>query len=420
MYKLIDIAIKGFWGEYHAKCNFNDDVNIIIGKNGTGKTTFINILNAVLSVDSNALLDNDFTEVTIRLGLDGSSRTIKVIKSEEMPFTAVRYHIAQKRFVLPLVGEDLRSASIYRRRAAEAASKIREELSEIVALASLSVYRFRNNSDLDAQERNGHRKALGPVDMRLSELMHSLSNYQLSLAQRSRNISVELQRDVLMSLLYKSGANQVGYALDFDADQEKQNLISAYKQLGIHGSSINKRIAEHVGSIEATVKEIKSALNGKEQPLDHVNFAPLEASKRAHQVFDMSIEAEKKIKTVYSQVDLFLMILKEFIEGKEFGFDAGELIVKAPENIPISKLSSGEKQLLIIFAETLLQRQQPYIFLADEPELSLHIAWQRKIIPAIRKLNPNAQVLVATHSPEIAGKYRSSILNMEDILHVAN
>lgn len=420
MYKLIDISIKGFWGEYHAKCNFNDDVNIIIGKNGTGKTTFINILNAVLSVDSNALLDNDFTEVIIRLGLDGSSRTIKVIKSEDMPFTAARYHIAQKRFALPLVGEDLRSASIYRRRAAETASKIREELSEIVALASLSVYRFRNNSDLDAQERNGHRKALGPVDMRLSELMHSLSNYQLSLAQRSRNISVELQRDVLMSLLYKSGANQVGYALDFDADQERQNLISAYKQLGIHGSSINKRIAEHVGSIEATVKEIKSALDGKKQPLDHVDFAPLEASKRAHQVFDMSLEAEKKIKTVYSQVDLFLMILKDFIDGKEFGFDAGELVVKAPENIPISKLSSGEKQLLIIFAETLLQRQQPYIFLADEPELSLHIAWQRKIIPAIRKLNPNAQVLVATHSPEIAGKYRSCILNMEDILHVAN
>ncbi|KJK17137.1 ATP-binding protein [Pseudomonas sp. 2(2015)] len=420
MYKLVEISIDGFWGKYHARCGFNQDVNIIIGKNGTGKTTFMNILNAVLSVDTVALLDNDFTEVVIRLGFDGSSRTIKVTKSEDMPFTAVRYHIAQRKFALPLIGEDLRSASLYRRRAAEAAQKIKDELSGIVSLASLSVYRFRSNTDPDAQDRGTYRKVLGPVDMRLNELMHSLSNYQLSLAQRSRNISVDLQRDVLMSLLYKNEANQVGYALDFDADQEKQNLVAAYKQLGIYGSSINKRIAEHVSSIESTVQEIKAAIKRQEKSFEHVDFAPLEASKRAHKVFDMSLEAEKKIKSVYSQVDLFLAILKEFIEGKEFGFESGELVVKSPSSIPISKLSSGEKQLLIIFAEALLQRQEPYIFLADEPELSLHIAWQRKIIPAIKKLNPNAQVLVATHSPEIAGKYRGCMVDMEDILHVGN
>jgi predicted ATPase len=72
--------------------------------------------------------------------------------------------------------------------------------------------------------------------------------------------------------------------------------------------------------------------------------------------------------------------------------------------------------LLILFIEALLQRKQPYIFMADEPELSLHISWQRNIVSAIRSINPNAQIIVATHSPEIAGKFRDRIVDMEDIL----
>ena len=61
-------------------------------------------------------------------------------------------------------------------------------------------------------------------------------------------------------------------------------------------------------------------------------------------------------------------------------------------------LSSGEKQLLILLTQTLLQEKQPFIYIADEPELSLHIEWQHKIISAIKELNPNVQIIAATHS----------------------
>lgn len=400
---------------------FNQDVNIIIGKNGTGKTTFMNILNAVLSADTAALLDNEFKEVVIHLGFNGSSRTVKVVKIDDAPFTLIKYQIAQKRFSLPIMGgDDPRSVSMYRRRTLEATTQIKAELANLVSLASLSVYRYRGVQDLDVHERPQTRKLQGPVDMRLNELMHGLTNYQLSLAQKAREISVDLQREVLMSLLYKHEADQVGYALDFDAQQEKQNLTSAYKQLGISGASINKRITDHVSAIDSTVQEIKKAVEREKAVLDHVDFAPLEASKRAHKVFDMSIDAEIKLKKVYSQINLFIEILKDFIEGKSFKFETGGLVVQSPVPIPLAKLSSGEKQLLIIFTEALLQKQEPFIFLADEPELSLHIAWQRKIIPAIMRLNPNAQVLVATHSPEIAGKYRPFMQDMEDVLNDVN
>ena len=91
------------------------------------------------------------------------------------------------------------------------------------------------------------------------------------------------------------------------------------------------------------------------------------------------------------------------------------IIIKEDYEIPISQLSSGEKQLIILLTETLLQKNQQTLFIADEPELSLHIEWQRKVISSIIALNPNSQIIIATHSPEIVGRFKTSIINMENI-----
>lgn len=37
----------------------------------------------------------------------------------------------------------------------------------------------------------------------------------------------------------------------------------------------------------------------------------------------------------------------------------------------------------------------------DEPEISLHIEWQQKLIGMIRSLNPNVQIILTTHSPAV-------------------
>ena len=84
--------------------------------------------------------------------------------------------------------------------------------------------------------------------------------------------------------------------------------------------------------------------------------------------------------------------------------------------IYLSQLSSGEKQLFILLAEAVLMNQHTVISITDEPELSLHIAWQRNLLSSIRKLNSNAQIIVATHSPEIAGGFPDKIIDMESIV----
>ncbi|TWH68621.1 putative AbiEii toxin of type IV toxin-antitoxin system [Micromonospora olivasterospora] len=73
------------------------------------------------------------------------------------------------------------------------------------------------------------------------------------------------------------------------------------------------------------------------------------------------------------------------------------------QRIGLARLSCGEKQLLRILVETMMAGNNPIII--DEPELSMHIDWQRRLLSAMRTVNPDAQIIVATHSPEIMADY---------------
>lgn len=418
MYKVETIQIEGFWGDQKTSSKFRDGVNIIIGKNGTGKTTFMNILHAVLAVDTEALFENYFKSVDITL-FDGKRRrkvSAKRIEADNQLWTFIEYKISTSKYVVPLLGGDvLRTlAPTQRKRALENALLVKNSLSEFVSLASLSVYRIGGDIDPEIREKNA-RKLYSPVDQRLASLTQKLTQYQLELSNDARKISAALQRDVLTSILYtKDSEKNKGFSLNFDVELEKQKLVSAYSQLGVSGSETTKKIQEHVKAVSDAISEI-GRKDSNPKSSRGIDLSALEAFNRTSRVVDLSLDAEKQINELFSQITLFIDTLSEFIPDKLFKFDSGELAVSAPGEITLAKLSSGEKQLLILFIESLLQKRRPYIFLADEPELSLHISWQRKIISAINALNPSAQIIVATHSPEIAGKYRDAILDMEDI-----
>lgn len=87
------------------------------------------------------------------------------------------------------------------------------------------------------------------------------------------------------------------------------------------------------------------------------------------------------------------------------------------EVIPLYKLSSGEKQLLLILIRVFLMEEQPYILLMDEPEISLHIEWQYKLFEEIRHLNPNCQIITSTHSPSLFGDgWGDKLVFVEDLV----
>jgi len=422
VYKIQSVQIDQFWHRFDAGCEFRPDVNIIIGKNGTGKTTFMNILHAVLSVDLDGIASNDFESVTITLFNGKKKRTVKVTKVDDAsyPFLMMEYQISRKKYPVRFVStDDRRMAMHYRRRAQEESSEVRKVLSDLVSLSSLSVYRLRSSDDYEVRDRNGTR-LVAPVDYRLNELMQKLTHYQLELSQHARSISAKLQKDVLASILYgEEDSKAQGYQLDFDKEAERRDLISAYTQLNAIDSGVRKKINFHVDAVDETIVAL-AEINEKleKEPGKRVDFRSLEALRKSRKIIEMSLTAETETTRIFSQINKFLTIARTFIEEKYFDFEGGDLVVSTKQGaLGLSDLSSGEKQLLILLTEALLQKEAPCIFLADEPELSLHIEWQRMIIPAIVDLNPNAQVIAATHSPEVASNFSDAIFDMEDLVN---
>ncbi|MGP1625982.1 AAA family ATPase [Prevotella koreensis] len=81
------------------------------------------------------------------------------------------------------------------------------------------------------------------------------------------------------------------------------------------------------------------------------------------------------------------------------------------------QLSSGEKQMLVILLTVLVEDKQPYILFMDEPEVSLHVDWQERLISIILEMNPNVQVILTTHSPAvIMNGWMGHVTEVNDIL----
>ena len=88
--------------------------------------------------------------------------------------------------------------------------------------------------------------------------------------------------------------------------------------------------------------------------------------------------------------------------GKRIDRTSNELsFVQFGEQLSPYKLSSGEKQMLIILLTALTQDRQPYVLFMDEPEASLHFEWQKRLIDMVLQLNPNVQIVLTTHSPAV-------------------
>ena len=129
---------------------------------------------------------------------------------------------------------------------------------------------------------------------------------------------------------------------------------------------------------------------------------------------------KQELDKINERKNLFIRLVNEcFAEtGKELSNDSTKLVFIKDNSIGIypKELSSGEKQLLIILLTVLLERGEEYILMLDEPEISMHISWQYKLIDMVLELNPNVQILLTTHSPMIfSDGWGDKAIHMEDI-----
>ena len=428
MLKLKSIEIKGVWGYRTITTNFFDDTNVFIGNNGTGKTTFLNIIEAVLTADIEQLYLCSFEEVVINLENGSSSRKIRVNKKLSDLEGGIDYKIGTKKFSVPLLREyDLRNQHRFHPKIRNEIRALKDELAGFLNICWLSVHREISSQEDTDIPSNRDIRAKNSIDQRLTDLMRRLTVYQLQLESESSKLSNKFREQVFESMLYKREFDELNLEelAPVESDEIKRKLNKAYNDLGLSSKETREKIALHSQKIGLALKKIAQWKIDKKN-LQVNDVTPLSLLNRTMSMIEISTDIDFQKKVVFKPIETYLRILKDFVPDKIFKLDtesSGELAVyssidkNSQTALPIKYLSSGEKQLIILLTESLLQKKSNYIFIADEPELSLHINWQRKILTAIRELNENAQIVVATHSPEVAGQWRERIINMENILN---
>ena len=144
-------------------------------------------------------------------------------------------------------------------------------------------------------------------------------------------------------------------------------------------------------------------------------------SNRMVQLFtDQVPDAQQKAQEIASEKTHFYDLVDSlFVDtAKTVLRTSNEIVlVQNGEHLYPYQLSSGEKQMLIILLTVLVQNKEPYTLFMDEPEISLHVEWQQRLIVLIRDLNPNAQIILTTHSPAvIMDGWTDCVTDVEDIV----
>jgi predicted ATP-binding protein involved in virulence len=200
--------------------------------------------------------------------------------------------------------------------------------------------------------------------------------------------------------------------------EETELDIKLKKLLIGEGYSFREYIRVLKSNLEAETKELNNQLLVIRDNIANAS------SNELIKFQSLSIEVDKKKEERFIKINYFNKIISKFYEETnkfiEVDKEESPLIVRANskdglKNIDLTKLSSGEKQLLIIFLTVLLQADKPFILLMDEPESSLHVEWQAMLLDSLKELNDNIQIIIATHNPLLALNRKENEIGCIDI-----
>ena len=277
-----------------------------------------------------------------------------------------------------------------------------------------------------------------------------------ALKEKHNEVSAEYIRRIEIEALW--GRKQIGWDLRRDV-----NILSGIN--GIGKSTILNRAAaqlDHLAGIDVKAKDIDGVkmtfypeeattvhfdvIRSFDRPLFHSNLAEKMADKNVKTELDWQLYQLQRRYLDY-QVNIGNRIIELLSSGDEEGHrkaaevsypkrrfqdltdelfsETGKKIIRSKNEIVFDqegrellpyRLSSGEKQMLVILLTVLVQDKQPCVLLMDEPEVSLHIEWQQRIISIIREMNPHAQIILTTHSPAmIMGGWMDAVTEVTDI-----
>ena len=307
--------------------------------------------------------------------------------------------------------------------------KLCTELAALVPLVWLPISRRLPVVTENDEERYTRIPTLESVDLRLEELLEGLFHYHSRLNTLLSKRYKEFEHQVLSVILYSKEHDQLDLILNSMPSKlptitEKKQLLGAFKAAGLLDEQMRIRINEHFAAAEEVLKRLdKGGKFGWD--LEDILVIPLIRRTQAMVEYARELEEDRvKIfaplrryeETVNSFLGSYGEIVNSFMNGTFDKVDeSGNLKIDSPSSSDLNwhYLSSGEKQILILLTEALLKVDEPVVYIADEPELSLHVTWQEKLLESLVTLGGQKQIIVATHSPDIVGKYQDKVIELE-------
>ncbi len=156
------------------------------------------------------------------------------------------------------------------------------------------------------------------------------------------------------------------------------------------------------------LRGIKAAKNADIVIVNHVLNPYLESLER--KLAALSI--------IHKKIDSFISIINSFLTNKylSYGLHSGfDILTRSGTRLRPKHLSSGERHLLLLFCNSIVASDHPSIMIIDEPEISLNIKWQRKLVSALLEClgESNVQYIFATHSIELLAKHKDMVQKLE-------
>ncbi|ORJ32229.1 hypothetical protein ATE37_02615 [Streptococcus oralis subsp. tigurinus] len=446
-FRISSFSINGLFGTFNHSVFLKDDgITIIIGKNGIGKTYFLNAIDNFFSLKWEFFIDLEFDSIEFVLN-DGSRWTVnKVERDDKLLFEINESGKKEESFEFDLtILENISKRSYY------SPSDINQkaiEISKIVpTINKISYNRFLDGetglqySRTELIEEFGNqlvqRRVYSPIekekitgkiakiiDANKTEFVETQRIYNIEdgeLATRE-NITYYAKELVRMINETEKEYNEVSVKLDsnfvFDlVNYSQNNPVDEHSILNRYNELIKKtQILSRMGLLSS--EENRKAIT-------------IEQAKESANAIDLYIrnteEKLKKYDKLKNNVSLFKKIINERFEHKELYIDRDKgFLVKSTSvekrNIPLHKLSSGEKNEFNLFFKLIFLTDKDSIILIDEPEISLHVEWQNAFIQDLQGIieKNNFRVIIATHSPDIIDDNWALTNDLSGVLESSN
>lgn len=442
-----DLFIKRFeieelFGIYNVNIPFKDNINIFVGENGLGKTTILNALNYIIQGDSESLAVIEFKKIILTLGDD----TKIVITHDELMNNNISirdrnrlyhylpdddYNFIARRIMLEILKEKapnmlddkMTREKIYDRIVRKYRYDLPPSILEKIYNSVLKDKNFEKELK-DSWEykiydymKKWDRIIYLPTYRRIEEdfnsyIENSPDKDYYRRDKKKRNFSY-----------LQFGMDDVQESIDMACSTLKNNTNEGFKAMTsnlltnyVNINEKNEKLDFNYKNFDASTLDIVfSRLADKIDPSVKNKITDMldentVLEDKYHQYL-ISIISEltsiyEKNKQIDDNLENFKNVCNTYLVNKSINYDKFKIECKVEQDntkqpIMLKNLSSGEKQIISLFSKLYLNLEEKNIILFDEPELSLSILWQKKLVPDIINSNRCSFMAIITHSPFI-------------------